>query len=502
MVAYVASQKAVANRRVCIFVLVLASLAGLTVLLSPNRSSSPSSSTLARNGRTVSTGGDTGASGAQGAGPQRRGGEGGGGGGRRGGGQVIAQGAVVASSGHKDLKVRSRSNYPSSPRLSHIKSVVSHGGGGGGVDSVDGGTSSNKGKQNAPHQKGKGIAGGSSMGGRVAGGRSDRKWPPSPIAKQKKGSSQQLIDNKKYKQVAQSNNAVRAVRVQVPLLEQTLPAAALRAHLPETFSDAINSVFYIQARGVLQPPPPQNRQQHQQSVQFQRQQGQQREHMPSLVLGGGGNGGGGNQQLQKNRRPTVLLLHGAAFTSRVWRERTNTIDTIARAGYDVIAVDLPGHGKSRGRVRVGNRGSYLRALMTALGLQKPVILAPSMSGSFALPLLLMSEQQQHQQWRRQQQPTEATAEAPLLSGFVAVAPIGVGMYSRRQWAGVRLPLLAIIGERDVTHLKDKAIFDLVKDSVYLEIKGGTHPCYLDAPAIFNRQVVNFLHSLPGRRIAF
>ena len=46
---------------------------------------------------------------------------------------------------------------------------------------------------------------------------------------------------------------------------------------------------------------------------------------------------------------TVLLLHGAAFSSQTWVSVVPTIATLAAAGHNVIAIDLPGYGKTRGR---------------------------------------------------------------------------------------------------------------------------------------------------------
>ena len=42
---------------------------------------------------------------------------------------------------------------------------------------------------------------------------------------------------------------------------------------------------------------------------------------------------------------TVLLLHGARFTSETWRE-IGTIAELADAGHHVVAFDLPGYGNS------------------------------------------------------------------------------------------------------------------------------------------------------------
>ena len=42
---------------------------------------------------------------------------------------------------------------------------------------------------------------------------------------------------------------------------------------------------------------------------------------------------------------TVLLLHGARFTSETWQELA-TIAELADAGHHVVAFDLPGYGNS------------------------------------------------------------------------------------------------------------------------------------------------------------
>ena len=39
---------------------------------------------------------------------------------------------------------------------------------------------------------------------------------------------------------------------------------------------------------------------------------------------------------------TLLLLHGAAFTSKTWQESVPTIQTMCALGYRVVAIDIPG----------------------------------------------------------------------------------------------------------------------------------------------------------------
>ncbi len=48
-------------------------------------------------------------------------------------------------------------------------------------------------------------------------------------------------------------------------------------------------------------------------------------------------------------------------------------------------VDLPGSGRSEGKVDSALREVFLKGLITKLRLKKPFIVAPSMSGTYAIP---------------------------------------------------------------------------------------------------------------------
>ncbi|CAM9160330.1 unnamed protein product, partial [Scytosiphon promiscuus] len=80
----------------------------------------------------------------------------------------------------------------------------------------------------------------------------------------------------------------------------------------------------------------------------------------------------------------VLLLHGAKYSAQTWGD-LGTLALLANAGYRVAAVDLP--------VLLSNpsRDELLERICLGLGMaeQAPtVIVSPSMSGSFSVPLLL------------------------------------------------------------------------------------------------------------------
>ena len=63
---------------------------------------------------------------------------------------------------------------------------------------------------------------------------------------------------------------------------------------------------------------------------------------------------------------------------------TNIIIIIIR----VIAIDLPGYGKTGGGLDGQKRGEYLGSVISSLSPDsRPVLVSPSMSGSFAVPML-------------------------------------------------------------------------------------------------------------------
>ena len=72
----------------------------------------------------------------------------------------------------------------------------------------------------------------------------------------------------------------------------------------------------------------------------------------------------------------------------------DTLRTLAALGHEVIAIDLPGFGKTQvtDKSLAGNKASYLSAAISSLSpAMEPVVVSPSMSGSFVVPLLVRYE---------------------------------------------------------------------------------------------------------------
>ena len=166
----------------------------------------------------------------------------------------------------------------------------------------------------------------------------------------------------------------------------------------------------------------------------------------------------------------VVLLHWASFTAETWRQ-IGTMQALAEAGYLAVAVDLPGFGKSK--AMTGLQATWLGKLLDALNVAKPVVVSPSMSGRYSLPLV--------------------TNEPDRLGGFVAVAPVSITDY-RDRLQQITCSVLAVWGEHDRLIPQDQA--DLLVKSVAksrkVVIPGGSHAPYMSDPVAWHRELLGFL----------
>jgi pimeloyl-ACP methyl ester carboxylesterase len=140
-------------------------------------------------------------------------------------------------------------------------------------------------------------------------------------------------------------------------------------------------------------------------------------------------------------------------------------------GYRTVAVDLPGFGESES---LGGDGEqFLADLLTALALNKPVIVSPSMSGRYSLPFV--------------------ADHADQLRGLVALAPVGITVYQSRLM-GNELPVLAIWGSNDRIVPVNQAdlLGETMPNTQIVILTDAGHAAYMRATVAFHQHLVDFL----------
>ena len=82
-------------------------------------------------------------------------------------------------------------------------------------------------------------------------------------------------------------------------------------------------------------------------------------------------------------RPSIVFLHGAGMDHTVW---TLPARHFARHRHNVLAVDLPGHGRSSGSYRssIEELADWVVALLDALDIEKAALTGHSLGGLVAL----------------------------------------------------------------------------------------------------------------------
>jgi len=170
--------------------------------------------------------------------------------------------------------------------------------------------------------------------------------------------------------------------------------------------------------------------------------------------------------------PSALFLHGASFNARTWAE-LGSLALLAEHGYRAVAIDLPGFGQSE--PAAGEPVDFLIALLDALALSQPVVISPSMSGHYSLPL--------------------AAWYPDKLTGLVAVAPVGVPAMLDRL-AGISLPTLAVWGSNDrvvPTSIASRLCRVLPNANLIILTNAG-HACYIQATESFHQHLLAFLET--------
>ncbi|XP_033106543.1 protein ABHD14A-like [Anneissia japonica] len=173
---------------------------------------------------------------------------------------------------------------------------------------------------------------------------------------------------------------------------------------------------------------------------------------------------------------TLLFLHGQSFKSLTWKD-LGTLIVMASYRYRTVAIDLPGYGETP-KSDIPNKADFLMDVMTALKIEKPILISPSMSGQYALPLVMK--------------------HAEALKGYVPVAPVATESFSDAEYKNNQIPALVVYGEKD-TMLGEKSAskLRLFPNSQEHKLKDAGHAAYLNQPLEFHRLLRDFSDKLFG-----
>ena len=83
-----------------------------------------------------------------------------------------------------------------------------------------------------------------------------------------------------------------------------------------------------------------------------------------------------------NQGPTVVCIHGAGGSHLHWGYQLRELATTAQ----IIAVDLPGHGRSDqpGRSSIHDYSQAIIAFMDAIGCEQAILVGHSMGGAISM----------------------------------------------------------------------------------------------------------------------
>lgn len=171
------------------------------------------------------------------------------------------------------------------------------------------------------------------------------------------------------------------------------------------------------------------------------------------------------RQVETGEVNTVLLLHGMRFSSENWVE-IDALRKINQLGFNVIAIDYPGFGKSPGSKRFSiSSGGFsasselISSLCDVLGIEEVILVGPSMGGGIALRTLLDNPK--------------------LVKETIVIAPAGFDEF-RSDLYRIDSPVHIIWGTDDSTIdiSYGRRFHDLISGSSLHAIKGADHTFYM------------------------
>jgi len=173
-------------------------------------------------------------------------------------------------------------------------------------------------------------------------------------------------------------------------------------------------------------------------------------------------------------REGVLFLHGARYSAADWLA-LGALAPVARRGLVAVALDWPGSGHSPAVASAPEPGALLAELVTALGLERVVLVAPSRGGAQALAWLARGE--------------------PRVAGLLALAPAGCEDFSPPDGPLAPIRLVWGAGDEVVPRAAGAALAGRLAGVELVDVPEVGHAWYLSAPARFHALLGAFLDEL-------
>jgi Predicted hydrolases or acyltransferases (alpha/beta hydrolase superfamily) len=169
----------------------------------------------------------------------------------------------------------------------------------------------------------------------------------------------------------------------------------------------------------------------------------------------------------------VVLLHGMKFQAATWQE-LGTLAVLADLGLRVLAVDMPGFGKSP--ACAVQPVEALTRFLDRQEVSRAILIGPSMGGRIALEF--------------------AIAHPGRVAGLIVIGAVGVEE-NKAYLAAITSPSLVIWGGEDqVSPLVNSDILLAGLQNVRREIyPEAPHPCYLAQPERWHASLRTFFTTL-------
>ena len=170
-------------------------------------------------------------------------------------------------------------------------------------------------------------------------------------------------------------------------------------------------------------------------------------------------------------RKAVVLLHGASFSAQTWAD-LGTLNQLVEAGHPVLAMDMPGFGLSP--ACNAPKTQILQEAITQHRIERPILIGPSRGGRYCLEF--------------------AFAHPDLVGGLVLIGTVGIED-NKERFQDLEVPCCLIWGGQDAISPPHYAEFlhkEIPVSTMHI-IAGAGHPCYLDQPQTWHRELLQFLN---------